>query len=126
MSVSKISEQKDRPDLKNVLIDLLESIALEEMAISHLLNAESEKIKAFVGNNLDFPFCKNVSKIIEFCRTTNEFIDKLVMKQWLLQNKLNKVQELNYSCLAGNTEKTLDTNNDDCTRPLGKFFKSDK
>lgn len=122
MSIPKIPEQKNRPDLKCVLIDLLESIALEEMAISHLLNAEAEKIKAFVGENLDFPLCKNISKIVEFCRLSNEFVDKLVMKQWLLQNKLNKIQELNYSHLAeGNSP--IDKSQDNCTRPLGKIFK---
>lgn len=122
MSIPKIPEQEKRPNLKNVLIDLLESIALEEIAISQLLKAEADKIQAFVGDNLDFPLCnKNASKVIEFCRLTNEFIDKLVMKQWLLQNKLNRIQELNYSHLAENMY--INKSQDDCTGPLEKFFK---
>lgn len=122
MSIPKIPEQENRPNLRNVLIDLLESVALEEIAISQLLKAEAEKIHAFVGDDLDFPLCnKNASKVIEFCRLTNEFIDKLVMKQWLLQNKLNKIQELNYSHLVDN--KCVNKSHDDVTGPLEKFFK---
>ncbi len=47
MGMPEIPPQHHRPDLYHTIIDLLESIALEETALSHLLNAEAEKNSAF-------------------------------------------------------------------------------
>ncbi len=43
MSMPQIPEEKFRPSLEEVVIDLLASIALEETALSHLIHAEAEK-----------------------------------------------------------------------------------
>jgi ADP-dependent phosphofructokinase/glucokinase len=43
MSMPQIPEEKYRPDVCEVLIDILKSIALEETALANILNAEGRK-----------------------------------------------------------------------------------
>ncbi|MDT9027821.1 hypothetical protein [Rossellomorea yichunensis] len=94
MSMPTIPPGEHRPDFKEVVIDLLESIALEEIALSHLINAEAEKIQAFVGCNLDFPTCPTNSEIFRFNAEEHKLMDVVVMKEWLLLRKLDNVMQL--------------------------------
>ena len=55
MTMPEFPPQHHRPDLYHTIIDLLDSIALEEIALSHLLNAEAEKIQYFIGHNHRVP-----------------------------------------------------------------------
>ncbi|WP_017727085.1 hypothetical protein [Halalkalibacterium ligniniphilum] len=48
MSMQRIPKEPHGPDKKKVIIDLFESIALEEIVLSHGMNVEAEKIQAFV------------------------------------------------------------------------------
>lgn len=91
MSMPTIPKEPHRPNLKQVTIDLLESIALEEIALSHILNAEAEKIQAFVGKCCDFPTCPDNHEIIRFNNGVNQLLKTVVMKEWLLLNKLETV-----------------------------------
>ena len=91
MSMPHIPKQPHRPDKEEVTIDLLESIALEEISLSHLLNAEAEKIQAFVGECLDFPSKPSNKEIIDFNKEARRFVNSIVMKEWLLLNKLDDV-----------------------------------
>ncbi|QST00597.1 hypothetical protein IMZ31_03205 [Pontibacillus sp. ALD_SL1] len=93
MSMSKMPHQPNRPNKKEVTIDLLESIALEEMALANLLNAEAEKIHAFVGECLDFPSKPHPHEIISFNKGARKFVDSIIMKEWLLLKKLEEVCE---------------------------------
>lgn len=93
----QIPESKHRPNLKNTVIDLLESIAFEEMALSNLINSEAEKILAFVGKESNFPLCSSHSDIIEFNQTVNLVIETIVMKEWLLLRKLDKVSKIDFT-----------------------------
>ncbi|MEC2073911.1 hypothetical protein [Alkalihalophilus marmarensis] len=94
MSMPVIPKQPHRPDLCKVTIDLMESIALEEMALSHLVNAEAEKIQAFVGKHLNFPTCPNTGEIITFNKSVNRMIDSVLMKEFLLLRKLETTMEI--------------------------------
>ncbi|OON93763.1 MAG: hypothetical protein ATN32_08700, partial [Candidatus Epulonipiscium fishelsonii] len=75
-----------RPNFDETIIDLLESIALEEMALANILNAEGEKlqevIKRYSKNELCF------SHINDACYSTEKMINTIIMKEWLLLNKL--------------------------------------
>lgn len=97
MGMPQIPEEKFRPNLKEVFIDLVESIALEEMSLSHILNAEAEKIQVFIGEKLNFPFCSSSIDIIKFNQSVNQFVDTIVMKEWILSKKLDKVMQLDFS-----------------------------
>jgi len=93
VGMPQIPKAPHRPDKKEVIIDLLESIALEEIALSHVLNAEAEKIQAFVGKCLDFPTKPNNYEIIKFNKSVRNLIETVVMKEWLLLKKLEDVLE---------------------------------
>ena len=47
MPIIKVSEHP--VSMEQAVIDLLESIALEETALSHILNAEGEKLQRVIG-----------------------------------------------------------------------------
>lgn len=91
MSMPTIPPEPHRPNRKEVVLDLLESIALEEIALSHVLNAESEKIQAFVGKCHDFPTNPTSKEIIKFNRGVNQVLETVVMKEWILLRKLENV-----------------------------------
>lgn len=91
MSMPTIPKEPHRPNLKEVTIDLLESIALEEISLSHIMNAEAEKIQAFVGKCCDFPTDPDNREIIKFNKGVNQLLKTIVMKEWLLLNKLESV-----------------------------------
>lgn len=93
MSMPSIPKEPHRPNKKEVVIDLLESIALEEIALSHIMNAEAEKIQAFVGECLDFPTCPSNEEILLFNKSAGRLLETVVMKEWLLLNKLQDVLE---------------------------------
>ena len=95
MSMPYIPEEKHRPVKQEVVVDLLKSIAMEETAISHILNAEAEKMQAFVGKNLDFPSCPSTQEIIKFNIQVFKLLDVIVMKEWLLLRKFENVMEYN-------------------------------
>ena len=89
-----IPKEPHRPNQAEVIIDLLESIALEEIALSHLLNAEAEKMQAFVGECLDFPTCPTNLQILQFNREATRFVETVLMKEWLLLRKFENVTDL--------------------------------
>lgn len=91
MGMPKIPEGTFRPDLDEVIIDLFESIALEEIALSHILNAEGEKSQAVVSKfkcrEIDINDLCNISK------KTNETFTNLIIKEWLLITKFNTIRD---------------------------------
>lgn len=88
MSLPEIPPQHHRPNFKQVIIDLLESIALEEIALSHILNAEAEKIQKFIHQ---VSHCTPTYVMIDFNASVNEMVETVIMKEWLLLRKLEKV-----------------------------------
>lgn len=98
-----IPAEPHRPNRKEVIIDLLASISLEEIALSHLMNAEAEKIQAFVGKGLDFPTNPSSYEIIDFNKGVCQFLETIIMKEWLLLRKLENVidfsnKEIHHYC----------------------------
>lgn len=94
MSMPTIPEERHRPTKNEVIIDLLKSIAMEETALAHLINAEAKKVKAFVGPKGNFPLSPSVKQIIAFNAHVFKIMDVIVMKEWLLLRKLNDVADL--------------------------------
>lgn len=88
MTMPEFPPQHHRPDLYHTIIDLLDSIALEEIALSHLLNAEAEKIQYFIGH---ISSCTPADVLIDFNAVVNETLETVIMKEWLLLRKLEKV-----------------------------------
>ena len=72
---------------------LLQSIALEETAISHLLNAEGEKIqKVLCLHNCD---CKD---ILEVNKSVQDTVDKITSLEIVLKSKLDLIIPLLEDC----------------------------
>ncbi|MCK8824195.1 hypothetical protein [Fuchsiella alkaliacetigena] len=73
---------------EEALTDLLESIALEETALAHFLNAEAEKIQSVAKK------CKITPKeMIEFQKSVSKVMRSAIKKEMLLQFKLEDVLE---------------------------------
>lgn len=68
---------------------LLNSIALEEIALSHIMNAEGEKLQLFLKKNIG-----NSKGIWEINDSVNKTLRTIVKSQILLQFKLEDVMTL--------------------------------
>jgi hypothetical protein len=88
LSIPEFPPQHHRPNLYQTTIDLLDSIALEEVALSHVLNAEAEKIKQFICH---ISPCTPADVLLDFNIVVNETLETVIMKEWLLLRKLEKV-----------------------------------
>lgn len=72
---------------------LLQSIALEETAISHILNAEGEKLqKAISMENCSHEDLLDVNKSVE------DMIDKITALEIVLKSKLDLISPILESC----------------------------
>lgn len=83
-----------RPTLEDAVIELLESIAMEEMALANLINAEADKLQAFVGDNFDFPTDPSNNDILRFNVTVTRLMETLMFKELFLLRKLETVLQL--------------------------------
>ncbi len=76
---------------------LLSSIALEEISLAHIMNAEAEKIQFVLGTlNTSVPFPPTVTfqNILEIDRSVAKTLQDVVLKEVLLQIKFDNVLEL--------------------------------
>lgn len=94
MGIPTLPKELHRPSLDETIIDLMESIAKEELALSHLVTSESNKIKAFIGKELDFPTYPTTAEILTFNYSVNKLMDTVLMKEWLLLKKLETVSHI--------------------------------
>lgn len=90
MSIPNIPDIKPHIDLKreDVINLLLSSIALEEIGLSHLINAEGEKLQKSI----------ELAKCFGDLLIANKSVDKLlrtiIKKEMLLQIKLEEILEI--------------------------------
>jgi len=73
----------------------IRAIALEDEALSKLINTEADKALAFVGRNLDFPTDPSTSEIIKFNHTVIQLLDTMLMAEWMLLKKLDVLMHIN-------------------------------
>lgn len=77
-----------RNDVTNLL---LASIALEEIGLAHIINAEAEKVQYVLGT---IPGLKSVSTeegILKVNESVQDTLEMVIKKEILLGNKLKKV-----------------------------------
>ncbi|MEG2814290.1 MAG: hypothetical protein RSA79_06790, partial [Oscillospiraceae bacterium] len=86
----------DKCDNKNACNDVIESIALVETAISHILNAEGEKLQKVIASTND------IDKILCINKEINKTIVNTTHLEHCLYNKLSAV----VNCC--NCDKTCD------------------
>ncbi|QCT01304.1 hypothetical protein E6C60_0581 [Paenibacillus algicola] len=82
-----------RPEItlkrKEAINLLLSSIALEEIGLSHIINAEGEKIQRFVKDH-----CVDLEDILRINRSVELMLRNVIKNQMLLQFKLEDVMLL--------------------------------
>lgn len=72
---------------------LLQSVALEETAISHILNAEGEKLQKAIA----MKDCSH-RDLLEINKSVEEMVDKLTTLEFVLKAKLELVKPLLDDC----------------------------
>lgn len=87
---------------KKPCMDILESIALVEASIAHILNAEGEKLQKVLASTDD------VEKILEVNHSVNRTMEKAAHLEHLLYNKL---EALNDCCDCGECSETCTGHN---------------
>ncbi|MCP8616164.1 hypothetical protein [Salirhabdus salicampi] len=90
MGMPNIDDIEPKIDLddEEVVNLLLSSIALEEISLSHIMNAEGEKLQKAIKGNCDW---KDLMKVND---NVNDMLKTIVKKQILLQFKFDNVLDL--------------------------------
>lgn len=93
MGMPQIPENFNRPSRDETIIDLLESIALDHLALSHIMNAEGEKLQEMLSKFA----CDEISyhQLRSSCKSTHALMNSMIMKEWLLTNRLLCIMEIN-------------------------------
>lgn len=89
MGMPQIPEGTNRPTLDETVIDLLESIALEEMAMAHIMNAEGEKMQEVIKKYGCRDICH--SQLESSFKETQTMMNNLIMKEWLLASRMSSI-----------------------------------
>ncbi|SFX69347.1 hypothetical protein SAMN04487866_11816 [Thermoactinomyces sp. DSM 45891] len=78
---------------EDVITLLLSSIALEELGLSHILNAEGEKLQYVLGTlpGVTTPFTPTLAELLAINDSVRQTIRALKKKEWILQMKLENV-----------------------------------
>ena len=71
---------------------LLQSSALEETAISHILNAEGEKLQKAISLSCD------LKDLIEINKAVGDMVDKLTTLETILKTKLDFIKPILDDC----------------------------
>ena len=111
MGMPQIPEGTNRPSLDETIVDLLESIALEEMAMAHIMNAEGEKLQAVIKQFDNNDICHTILE--SSCKDTQSMMNNLIMKEWLLLNRMNSIMKISDN---NDKEKGSQCHNCNCGR----------
>lgn len=65
------------------ITDLIASVALEQTALSHIINAEGEKIQSIIGQS------KTEEEILAVNQSVNAMVDAITRLEMVMQSKLN-------------------------------------
>lgn len=90
MSLPNIPDMNPQIDVskEDAVNLLLISIAMEEMGLSHIINAEGEKIQAAIEK------CKSKYDLEDINESVNGTLRNLIKKEMLLQFKLEDVADM--------------------------------
>ena len=90
MSAPKIEKSKNAIDKEQAIADIIESIALEETGLAHIINAEGEKIQRALE------IADSTDDLINVNKSVKDTLVNIIKMQMLLQFKLeeaSKIQE---------------------------------
>jgi hypothetical protein len=72
---------------------LLASIAMEELGLAHIINAEAKKIQYVLGTIPGLTLAASLEDILEVNDSVQDMLDLVIKKELLLDNKLKQVIE---------------------------------
>ena len=72
------------------ITDLLESIALQEAGLAHIINAEGEKIQAAIGIG-----GVSIADLININQSVSDTLTKVIKLEMVLEFKLEEIGRLN-------------------------------
>lgn len=101
---------------------LLQSIALEETAISHILNAEGEKLQKAVS------IACGQKELIEINQSVESMVDKITSLEIVLKSKLDLIKPILDDCKDCDKDRCKDCDKDhckDCDKDHCKDFDKD-
>lgn len=76
---------------------IIASIAMEELALSHIMNAEGEKLQYVLGTLPGTsPLCSSTSEVLEVNKSITKLLDSVAQNQLMLKSKLERI--LDISC----------------------------
>lgn len=70
---------------------LLASIALEELGLAHIINAEAEKIQYVLGTLPGLSPAASLAEILAVNESVQDVLDLVIKKELLLESKLKQV-----------------------------------
>lgn len=70
---------------------ILASIAMEELALSHILNAEGEKLQYIIGTLPGAHPCASPQDVLTVNKSVTSLVEAVTQNQMLLKNKLSQV-----------------------------------
>lgn len=78
---------------EEALTMIIASIAMEELALSHILNAEGEKLQYIFGTLPDARCCISPQDVLAVNKSVTALVEVVAQNQMLLKNKLDRVLE---------------------------------
>jgi hypothetical protein len=75
---------------KETVVLLLSSIALEELSLAHIMNAEAEKIQEVVK----LPSCNKLGDLLVIDKSVDKILKDVIKKEMLLEFKFENILEL--------------------------------
>ncbi len=118
MGMPKFPERDKHPQVCDIVLELIESVAVEELALAHILNAEGEKLQELVKKFSYNEVCP--SELDKICSQTYKMINSLVIKEWVLLNKVSTALEVYETMGADHTRcncKRCQCNEKKCDGP---------
>ena len=80
-------------DRENAVNQILSSIAMEELGLSHILNAEGEKLQYILGTLHGTSHCACPQDVLAVNKSVTALVEAVTQNQMLLKSKLEKVLE---------------------------------
>ncbi|MFI3172079.1 MAG: hypothetical protein R3Y58_06920 [Eubacteriales bacterium] len=79
----------------DAVTDIIQSVALEQAALSHILNAEGEKLQCMIASD-----CTTPDQILATNSSVRSMVDSVAKLEMILQYKLSLFED----CLCDNCE----------------------
>ncbi len=114
MGMPQVPERDHIPSLSDVIVELVESIAFEELAMAHLMNAEGEKLQEIIDKYKNCQVC--YSQFRALCNDTHDILNSLIMKEWIMLSKLSTAMSLHNQLVEPSCNDCFHPSNN-CRKP---------